>query len=445
MRKEDHSGASQEAPTEEAGSIETSVLINGAPRGSARSLRALEWLNAIVAAVRGGVGPYLAIYLRASRHWDPAHIGLAMSALEVGTVLAETPAGALTDRARGTRLLVVAAAVGVATGSLLVLYSRQVAPVIAAQAVIGAMAALFPTAMAAITLGLVGAVRLPRQVVRNETWNHAGNVATAIVAGLIGSYLAPADIFYLVVALSIVSIAVVLTIPGHEIDHAEARGALDTEGHTHVSSMRALLMDRRIGIFGLCVVLFQFANAAMLPLVGQVLSQGNDHSASLYMSACIITAQLVMVPVAAWAGRACTVYGRKWVLMIGFSALPIRGVLYTLTGHPIQLIAIQILDGIGAGIFGVASVLVVADLTRGTGRFNLTNGAIGTATSLGASLSHVVSGLIVQHLGYDAAFLALSAVASIALGCLWIAMPETSDAQRSVARGDVGSARTRGT
>jgi MFS family permease len=354
-------------------------------------------------------------------------------------VLGQTPAGALTDRARDKRLLVVAAAVGVAAGSLLVVHSQHVPPVIAAQAVIGAMAALFPTAIAAITLGLVGPVRLPRQVGRNETWNHAGNVATAILAGLIGSYLAPEGIFYLVVALSIATIAVVLAIPGREIDPMEARGALDTEGLTHVSSVRALLMDRRIGIFGLCAVLFHFANAAMLPLVGQVLSLGKDHRAPLYMSACIITAQFVMVPVAAWAGRACAVYGRKWVLMIGFSVLPIRGVLYTLTADPIALIAVQILDGVGAGIFGVASVLVVADLTRGTGRFNLTNGAIGTATSLGASLSHVVSGLIVQHVGYDAAFLALSAVASIAVGCLWIAMPETSDARRP----EAPSARTR--
>ena len=310
-------------------------MLNGAPCGSARSLRALEWLNAIVADVRAGVGPYLAIYLRASRHWDPAPIGLAMSAMDVASVLGETPAGALTDRARDKRLLFVAAAVGVAAGSLLVVHSRHVPPVIAAQAVIGAMAALFPTAIAAITLGLVGPVRLPRQVGRNETWNHAGNIATAILAGLIGSYLAPEGIFYLVVALSIATIAVVLT--------------------------------------------------------------------------------------------------------IGFSVLPIRGVLYTLTADPIALIAVQVLDGVGAGIFGVASVLVVADLTRGTGRFNLTNGAIGTATSLGASLSHVVSGLIVQHVGYDAAFLALSAVASIAAGCLWIAMPETSDARRS----EAPSARTR--
>jgi len=372
-------------------------VLNGAPRGSARSLRALEWLNAIVADVRAGVGPYLAIYLRASRHWDPEQIGLAMSAMDLASVLGQTPAGALT------------------------------------------MAALFPTAIAAITLGLVGPVRLPRQVGRNETWNHAGNIATAILAGLIGSYLAPEGIFYLVVALSIATIAVVLTIPGREIDPMEARGALDTEGLTHVSSVRALLMDRRIAIFGLCAVLFHFANAAMLPLVGQVLSLGKDHRAPLYMSACIITAQFVMVPVAAWAGRACAVYGRKWVLMIGFSVLPIRGVLYTLTADPIALIAVQILDGVGAGIFGVASVLVVADLTRGTGRFNLTNGAIGTATSLGASLSYVVSGLIVQRVGYDAAFLALSAVASIAVGCLWIAMPETSDARRS----EAPSARTR--
>src|SRR5882724_2648114 len=64
---------------------------------SARSLRALEWLNAIVSDVRAGVGPYRAIYLRASRHWDPAHIGLALSAMDMASVLGETSA-AVTDR-----------------------------------------------------------------------------------------------------------------------------------------------------------------------------------------------------------------------------------------------------------------------------------------------------------------------------------------------------------
>jgi len=106
-------------------------VLNGAPRGSARSLRALEWLNAIVADVRAGVGPYLAIYLRARRHWDPEQIGLAMSAMDLASVLGQTPAGRFTDRARDKRLLVVAAAVGVAAGSLLVVHSQHVPPVIA--------------------------------------------------------------------------------------------------------------------------------------------------------------------------------------------------------------------------------------------------------------------------------------------------------------------------
>ena len=402
--------------------------MNLASPGSARSLRALEWLNAVVADVRAGVGPYLAIYLRANRHWDPASIGLAMSAMDLASVFGNGPAGALTDRFRGRRLLVAGAAMMVAIGCLVILDSRMVVPVVAAQALIGATGTLFPCAIGAITLGLVGPARLPRQIGRNEMWNHAGNVITAVLAGLIGYYIAFEGVFYLVVALSIAAVVAVFTIRGRDIDEAQARGARDAEGHTHIVSMRALLADRRIVVFGLCAVLFHFANAAMLPLVGLVLSLGGDRGAPLYMSACIITAQLVMVPVAAWAGRASAVYGRKWVFMIGFTVLPIRGVLYTLTRDPVSLVAVQILDGVGAGIFGVVSVLVVADMTQGTGRFNLTNGAISTATGLGAALSQLTSGVIVQRAGFNTAFFALAGVAAIGLSYFWIAMPETGDA-----------------
>jgi predicted MFS family arabinose efflux permease len=196
-------------------------------RGSRRSLRALEWLNAIIADVRTGVGPYLAIHLRASRHWDPAHIGLAMPVTDMASVLAQTPAQAFTDRARRKPLLIVGAAVAVATGCLVILHSTRLAPVVAAQALIGAAGALFPTAIAAITLGLVGPAHLARRVDRNETWNHAGNVATAILAGLAAYSVAPEAIFYLVISLSIATIAVVLTIRGREIDDVQA-AALET-------------------------------------------------------------------------------------------------------------------------------------------------------------------------------------------------------------------------
>jgi MFS family permease len=196
----------------------------------------------------------------------------------------------------------------------------------------------------------------------------------------------------------------------------------------HVSSLSEVLVDRRIMIFAASVVLFHFANAAMLPLVGERLSVGKPHSSSLLMSACIIVAQLVMIPVAALAGRLTTVHGRKLIFLIGFISLPIRGALFTLSDQPSFLISVQILYGVGAALFGVLSVLVVADLTRGTGCFNIAQGAIATATGIGASLSMLVAGLIVKYAGYDAAFLSLAAIATVALLVFWTLMPETKPA-----------------
>ena len=107
--------------------------------------------------------------------------------------------------------------------------------------------------------------------------------------------------------------------------------------------------------------------------------------------------------------------------------LPIRGVLYTLFDNPFWLVGVQMLDGVGAGIFGALFPLVVADLTRGTGQFNVRQGAITTALSIGAALSTSFAGAIVVAAGYDAAFLFLAAVAGIGSLVLWLAMPETLD------------------
>ena len=186
-----------------------------------------------------------------------------------------------------------------------------------------------------------------------------------------------------------------------EIDHELARGAGDGEEEDepddqhHLSGIKQLLSDRRILIFCIAVVLFHFANAAMLPLVGQRLAQGKAVDATVYMSACIIVAQLVMIPSANLAGR-LTNAGRKPIFLLGFAVLPIRGVLYTLSDNPYFLVSVQILDGIAGGIFGVLSVLMVADLTKGTGRFNVTQGALNTAIVIGAALSNLLAGFVVR-------------------------------------------------
>jgi len=139
----------------------------------------------------------------------------------------------------------------------------------------------------------------------------------------------------------------------------------------------------------------------------------------------VVTTQLVITLIAAWCGRKAGAWGRKPLLLVGFGVLPIRGILYTLTTNTGALVAIQILDGIGAGVFGVVSVLVIADLTRGTGRFNLTLGAISTAVGIGAALSQTIAGAIAHHLGFNAGFLFLAAVAAVAFGILYVFMPET--------------------
>jgi MFS family permease len=173
--------------------------------------------------------------------------------------------------------------------------------------------------------------------------------------------------------------------------------------------------------------MFHFANAAMLPLLGEMLAKGKGRSSMLFMSACVVTTQLVITLLASWAGRNAGSWGRKPLLLVAFGVLPVRAVLYTLTHHTVPLVAIQILDGVGAGIFGVVSVLVIADLTQGSGRFNLTLGAISTAVGIGASLSQVIAGAIVHHLGYNTGFLFLASVAAVALAILYFFMPETRD------------------
>jgi predicted MFS family arabinose efflux permease len=397
---------------------------------SRRSLRGLDFLAFFSADVQAGVGPFLAIYLEATCHWDPANIGLALSAAGLGGLCAQTPVGGLVDRMARKRELVVIAAFLIALGCLVLLRIERLSGVLTTQALLGAAETFFPPTIAAISLGLVGHTYLDRRIGRNESFNHAGNVAAALLAGLTGYYLSQSWIFYSVVAMSMASIASALVIRSGEIDYELARGGLrDADDGEAPAGFRELLKDRRLAVFALSVVLFHFANAAMLPLVGMRLSEGKPHASSLFMGACIVIAQMVMVPVAAASGRLAGTWGRKAVFLVGFGILPIRGFLYTLSGHPSYLMSVQLLDGIGAGIFGVVSVLIVADLTKGTGRFNVTRGAIATAQGIGASLSTAVAGWIARSAGYSGAFLALAAVAAIAFVVFSTLMPETKLAE----------------
>ncbi len=404
---------------------EVSTMSGVKQAGKRQSLVALDALNVFLADVRDGLGPYLAIILR-TRGWDPGRVGIVLSAMGFASVLAQTPAGALIDGTRHKRTTIVLAAMAVALGCVAMALWPSFGVILTSQAMVGMAAAVFAPAIAAISLGLVGHDRMARRMGRNEAFNHAGNVSAALLAGFVGDHVAMEGIFYLVAAMAVATIITTSFIRSHDIDYALSRGAVEDTGDSlKVEGFLTVLKDRRILVFIVSVTLFHFANAAMLPLVGQKLTEGKSSGVSSDMSACIITAQLVMVPVSLLASRFAQSWGRRSVFLIAFAVLPVRGMLYTLSTNPAFLVAVQFLDGIGAGIEGVVSVLVIADLTRGTGRFNLFLGVKATAVGLGASASNLLTGFAVKAAGFDAAFVGLSGIAAAALLFFTFTMPET--------------------
>ena len=229
--------------------------------------------------------------------------------------------------------------------------------------------------------------------------------------------------------LTIPTVLAIRAIKSSDIDYDLARGGVKQldgkEVPARASVMKTLLGDRILLIFLVCAFLFHFANAAMLPQLGEMLSHGARATAAPFMSACIIVTQVVIMCFAPAIGWLANLHGRKPLLLVGFGVLPIRAVLYTLTHKTEGLIAIQILDGVANAIFAVVSVLVVADKTRDTGRFNLVQGSVATAVGLGAALSTTFGGKLIQHFSYRISFLSLGAIAALAFLLLWTAIPET--------------------
>lgn len=394
------------------------------PRPSRTSLRALDWLNFFLADVQTGIGPFFAIYLAAHR-WNEQHVGLALTVGGIAGIVTQLPAGELADRVHSKRALIAAGVVTLGVGAWLIASFPMFWPELLTQVLVGGVASIFIPTTCAISLGLVGPSLFDRRQGRNQTFNSAGNVTTAVVAGGLGHIVSNQAVFYFVMALTVPTLVSLRFIRPAEIDFERARGAKPDGGPAHTASIRQLLRDTRLRTFLTCAVMFHFANAAMLPLLGELLAKGRGRDSMLFMSACVVTTQFVITLLASWTGHRAGSWGRKPLMLLAFGVLPIRGVLYTLTHAPSLLVAIQVLDGVGAGIFGVVSVLVIADLTRGTGRFNVTLGAITMAVGIGASLSQVIAGAIVHHLGYSAGFLFLATVAAVAFALFAWAMPET--------------------
>lgn len=398
-------------------------------RPSSRSLRGLDALNFLMADVRDGLGPFLSVYLKGTQHWSSGNIGLVMAASGIAAAICQIPAGLIVDTVRVKRLLIAISGLLVAAGCILIAFFPKLPTVLAAQITLGAASAIIPPCLAALSLGVVGHRLMAARISRNEGFNHAGNFTAAILAGGLGQYVGVKWLFYLVCAFAIASALVVLLINPKEIDHELARGADSTSDEPtrhNPLSFSALWKKRDLKVFIVSVMLFHFGNAAMLPLAGQVIAKVHPGMDVIALSACVIAAQLVMVAVAAGVGHALRRgIGRKSIFLVALAVLPVRGVLFSMTSSPYAVVLIQLLDGIAAGIFGVIGVVIASDVMRGTGRFNLAQGLMALAVGIGAALSNVTGGYVVEKFGFASGFLTLAAISVFALVFFAVFMPET--------------------
>lgn len=393
------------------------------------SVRALDALNFCNAGIQTGLGPFIAIFYGSARHWNPAQIGLLLALQSLSGVVTQTLVGNLFDEIRHKRALTAVAALTVAVGAVGIAVSGSFAVQIVLQLVIGVGVTVFPAATSSFALGLVGEEKLPQRFARNEMFTHSGNVTFAIIAGVVGTVLALAGIFFAAAIFAAGMAGAVLFIREKEVNYEAARaGQPSKDGKPQERrGLVELFRDRRILLFTAAVVLFNVSNSATLPLVGQIFSADahGKKNASWETALAVMVAEVVMVGVAAFVGKKAQPWGRKPLFLIAFAILAVRNGLGVASHAPAYLIALQALDGAAAAIYGVLLKLVTSDLAKGSGRFNVLQGAVQSSMALGGFLSNLVFGFVARTIAMNASFAGLSMVAVGGGVLYWLRMPET--------------------
>jgi predicted MFS family arabinose efflux permease len=395
------------------------------PAPSRQSLRGLDWFIFFLADVQTGFGPFIAVYLTTEK-WTQAQIGLVLSIGGVVGLIGQMPGGAIIDAARSEKL-VAGLAIATIGCSALAYAAWPIFPVVVAAATLHAAAScVLGPAIAAISLGLVGPRAIGVRLGRNARFASLGNGVAAAVMGTCGYLFSSRSVFLVTCVLAVPTLLALSQIREREIDVAYAHGAVPRESpDAKATSVVGLLRRRVLLIFACSILLLQLANAAMLPLMAGVVTMRSSQWAPVLIAACIIVPQAIVALMSPSVGAKAQAWGRRPLLLVGFGALAVRGLLFATVHDPYLLVAVQLFDGITAAVFAVMVPLIVADVAFGSGHFNLAQGIVGTATGIGASLSTVLAGYVSDRFGSGVAFIGLAAVAAIGFAVIASVMPET--------------------
>ncbi|MBU6461752.1 MAG: MFS transporter [Bradyrhizobium sp.] len=399
------------------------------PSPSAESLRGLDWFIFFLADVQTGFGPFVAVYLTTQK-WTQAEIGFVLSIGGIVGLIGQMPGGAIVDAARSERLVAGLAVAGIGLSALS--YALwPIFPVVAAAATLhaGASCVLGP-AIAAISLGLVGPFAIGERLGRNARFASLGNGIAAAIMGTVGHLLSSRSVFIVTFVLAVPALLSLVRIRERDVDATRAHGAVVREVEdVNATSVLRLIRKPALLIFAAAILLLQLANAAMLPLMAGVVTTRSSDWATVLIAACIVVPQAIVAWTSPSVGRKAQQWGRRPLLLIGFAALAIRGLLFAVVSDPYVLVMVQVFDGITAAVFSVMVPLIVADVAFGSGHFNLAQGIVGTATGIGASLSTGLAGFVSDKFGSGIAFTGLAGIAALGLAMIWLVMPETRRVQ----------------
>ncbi len=396
------------------------------PMPADRNTRGLDWLSFFLANVQTGFGPFIAAYL-ASQAWTQGQIGLALTVGTVTTMVVQVPAGALVDAVGDRRRLGLLAVLGVAASALLLAAFPERLPVNVAEALHGVASSVLGPVVAVLSMAVAErrGEAFGGRLGRNARF---ASIGAGCAAGLMGAT------GYWVSERSVLVLAAALVLPAAwALWHIRVDGRGTVVDRAPEGVLRTLL-DRRLLLFALCVAGFTLANAAMFPLAAVRVTRMVGSVGELVIAACLIVPQLLVAGLSPLVGRLAEQWGRRPLLLIGFAVVPIRAVLFAVSDTPTLVVAIQSLDGISAAVVGVLLPLVVADISRATGRFNMSMGAVGLALNGAAALSTAAAGAVADSYGTPGAFLALAGAGVAAFLLLWLTLPETRPAR--LATGD---------
>jgi MFS family permease len=385
----------------------------------ARGLPGLDWLNFFVADFQTSFGPFVSVYLT-STGWTQGAIGAVLSTGTIASMASQVPAGALVDAIPSKRAASAAAIAAIGVSALAIALWPNFLAVTAAEVLHSFASAALGPAIAAITLVLVDPGALGERLGRNARYAAIGNAAAAGLMGACAYYFGDRAVFLFGAALTIPALAALKSL--READRTPQRvRVLPRPGYRSW----AFVTDRRLIAFAACTALFHLANAAMLPVTAAALTKREGSQAGLVIAACVVGPQLITALLSPWAGLAAEAWGRRPVLLLGYSSLPIRGALLAYVTDPYLIMAIQLFDGFSAAAFGVLFPLIVADVSRETGRYTTSLGFAGLAIGGGATLSTTAAGLAADYIGVSGALLSLAAVGLCATVLVWTLMPET--------------------